>query len=546
MKTRTVFLIIAAIALSITLSSCFIMFPGAPENLTVTNVTSSTASLQWSDSSYNVTGFQISRSTDDTNYVSIASVGKSVNVYTDSYLNSGTTYYYRVKAYNNNGYSGWSNTATAVTSQVVPAAPTNLQATDVTHTSLTLSWNESSNNVDWFTVWRKSGSQSFTECATVSATTTKYTDSNLDQWTTYSYSITANNKAGNSPYSNTVTPVRPGTLKWKASTGGYVASSPALSDTGNVYFASDDGYLYSYSSNGSFQYKAQTFSNTPINIFLNPVSDAYYSTDSGKISDIAPNGTARWTFSVGNQIFAPAIQSSGRIFFTTQSGSVMTTISGSTPTTFFHAYENITTPIVSDGSYLYFGTTNGVYKVSETDGDLVWKKNFYTQITALALGTNLLYVGTSSGYVYAIDPQSDGSMWSANLPSAISNSFAVDSNGIVYTAVGDTLYAINGGFVAWSYKAGGTIHSTPAIGTDGTIYFGSDNGYLYALNPNGTLAWTFQTGASVKTSPAIGTDGTVYFGSDDGYLYAINSQSDGLMNSSWPMYRQDPRHTGVR
>ncbi len=546
MKIKMLLLITTIFVLSIILSGCFIMFPAAPKNLVVTNVTSNSVSLQWTDSSNNIIGFQIARSSDGVNYVGVTSVGGKVNVYTDSNLKPNTTYFYKVRAYNKNGYSNWSNPATAITKQVIPSAPTNLHIIDVTHTSVTFSWNELSDNVDWFTIWRKSGMQRFAKCATVSATTTKYTDSNLDQWTSYSYVVTAHNSAGDSSYSNMITPVRPGTLKWKISTGGNVNSSPSISTTGNVYFASKDGYLYTCNSIGDLRYKIQAFSSMPINILLNLVSDAYYSTKDGTISNIAPNGTVKWTFQIGSPIFAPAIMPNGRIFFTAQSGSVMTTISGSTPTVFFHAYENITTPIVSDGSYIYFGTTNGVYKVDKTNGDLVWKKNFYAKITALALGTNIIYVGTAPGYVYAIDTQSDGSVWSKALPGAINNSFVVDNNGVVYTAIGKTLYAIKGGLVLWSFKANGIIHSTPAIGDDGTIYFGSNDGCLYAVNKDGKLAWTFQTGGPVETSPAIDTNGTIYFGSDDGYLYAINSQSRGLMNSSWPMYRGNARHSGMR
>ncbi|MGC9001283.1 PQQ-binding-like beta-propeller repeat protein, partial [Caldisericum sp.] len=40
-------------------------------------------------------------------------------------------------------------------------------------------------------------------------------------------------------------------------------------------------------------------------------------------------------------------------------------------------------------------------------------------------------------------------------------------------------------------------------------------------NNNGTLKWKFQTGGWVYSSPAIASDGTVYVGSDDNYLYAI-------------------------
>jgi outer membrane protein assembly factor BamB len=56
--------------------------------------------------------------------------------------------------------------------------------------------------------------------------------------------------------------------------------------------------------------------------------------------------------------------------------------------------------------------------------------------------------------------------------------------------------------------------------------------------------WEFETGGGVVSSPAIGSDGTVYVGSDDNRLYAINTESLGLAKSPWPMRGQNARHTG--
>ena len=46
------------------------------------------------------------------------------------------------------------------------------------------------------------------------------------------------------------------------------------------------------------------------------------------------------------------------------------------------------------------------------------------------------------------------------------------------------------------------------------------------------------------SSPAIGSDGTVYVGSWDHKLYAIKTDSKGRAKSLWPMRGQNARHTG--
>lgn len=81
------------------------------------------------------------------------------------------------------------------------------------------------------------------------------------------------------------------------------------------------------------------------------------------------------------------------------------------------------------------------------------------------------------------------------------------------------------GTLAWRYQAGGAINSSPALALDGTVYFTSRDGYLYALNPDSSLKWRYNTGGTTDNSPAIGPDGTIYLGVSDG-LCAITPEGD--------------------
>ncbi len=124
---------------------------------------------------------------------------------------------------------------------------------------------------------------------------------------------------------------------------------------------------------------------------------------------------------------------------------------------------------------------------------------------------------------------SDGSLrWRIGLSGAsIASSPAIAQDGTIYfgTLTGSTegyIYAINpNGTLKWRFSGGNFITSDPAIGPDGTIYIGSFNTYLFAMNPDGTLKWSFKTGDIIKGQASIAADGTVYIGSFDQYLYAL-------------------------
>ena len=86
----------------------------------------------------------------------------------------------------------------------------------------------------------------------------------------------------------------------------------------------------------------------------------------------------------------------------------------------------------------------------------------------------------------------------------------------------------------WEFPTFDEVTSSPAVGSDGTVFFGSLDGYVYAVNPSGSLKWQYPsaTEAGIEhgidgASPAIGSDGMVYIGGYDGYLYAI--RADGTL-----------------
>jgi outer membrane protein assembly factor BamB len=81
------------------------------------------------------------------------------------------------------------------------------------------------------------------------------------------------------------------------------------------------------------------------------------------------------------------------------------------------------------------------------------------------------------------------------------------------------------------------------VAADGTIYVGSDDGYAYAINSNGSLRWRLHVGECVRAAPFIAEDGSIYVYSTDGWFYALEG-SAGPAKSAWPMFRNNARRTG--
>ena len=95
------------------------------------------------------------------------------------------------------------------------------------------------------------------------------------------------------------------------------------------------------------------------------------------------------------------------------------------------------------------------------------------------------------------------------------------------------------GDLKWSFPTGGAIATCPALDYDGTVYVGSTDWKVYALEgPTGAKKREFLTGGEVRSSTALGADGTVYVG------LSLEGGSAGLAESAWPKFRRDGRNTG--
>lgn len=178
--------------------------PAAPSNLGATAASQTGINLTWTDNSTDETNFKIERSPDGaTGWAQIDLVGANVTTYANGGLTCGTPYYYRVRATNANGDSGYSTTANATTVVCSPAAPTGLRATAASPTQINLLWTDASNNETGFKIERSpDGVNGWSQIGTVGANVTTYANTGLTSNPPYFYRVRATNAGGDSVYSN--------------------------------------------------------------------------------------------------------------------------------------------------------------------------------------------------------------------------------------------------------------------------------------------------------------------------------------------------------
>jgi outer membrane protein assembly factor BamB len=326
-------------------------------------------------------------------------------------------------------------------------------------------------------------------------------------------------------------------LYWKFQTGGPIKSSPVAS-AGMVFVASTDGYLYAVNAtNGAkiWDFWIGTDANSPTvangKVFITSASGTLYAIN-------MYTGVEAWNQSLGEEagFGAPLIVGS-RVFVNgNQTVFVFNEAVGVSlyNVPLFHA--NGIAPLTYDEGLIV------VVALRETGIDVngfaanTGEIYFMVVMAESDIGTVKSGATIGDGKTFVVTVNLNGSStifglnefgmrgWESRVDGVTEASPAFAYN-TVYIPTSNATYALDAenGTVKWSRPLdGGYSVSSPAV-ADGKVYFGLDNGYVYALDAlTGDIIWSYKTEGAVQSSPAI-SDGLLFVGSNDGNLYAIGT-----------------------
>ncbi|MDR0336666.1 MAG: S8 family serine peptidase [Planctomycetaceae bacterium] len=172
--------------------------PETPTNLAIITVANSSAThntvtLQWRDNSQNENGFELQYSIDDGNTWTFSNDQLTANQ-TQIFVSvtTGIVYQFRIRAVNELGESGWSETVTMpIEKPLKPAMPTGFKAAVSGSQQITVSWNAVSNATAYRIERSLSANSGWSEV--YSGNNLSFADTGLDSSTKYYYRVYALN-----------------------------------------------------------------------------------------------------------------------------------------------------------------------------------------------------------------------------------------------------------------------------------------------------------------------------------------------------------------
>jgi outer membrane protein assembly factor BamB len=195
-------------------------------------------------------------------------------------------------------------------------------------------------------------------------------------------------------------------------------------------------------------------------------------------------------------------------------------------------------PVISnDGSRIYIGSAdNTLYALNAADGTQVASTDFSFSIAQPITSTALVahraegevvFVGAGDGTFYGLT--STGTAQPTNWPNGvggiISGSPNIGADGTLYlTSLSAVFVGVCPNGITRFVSATAGSQSSPAQGPDGTLYFGTDDNELHAIQPTGTISWSFSASGPILTAPVfdIATN-SIYVADGSGRVFKVET-----------------------
>ncbi len=291
---------------------------------------------------------------------------------------------------------------------------------------------------------------------------------------------------------------------------GRIATGPGDS----IFFITRDGVLHGLNSSGKEIMHRDAYGSSPAVL---PDGTVLAMSSSSQLAAIAPDGGTLWHLEIGASE-GPLAASDSAIYASV--GSDLVSISTAGSLNWRVGVGPVSTAATTpDG--IVVGTARGAVNSLASDGGVLWTFQPDGGFSgSVAYADDVVYAGSASGGVYAVDSRTGNPLWHVNPAHAVTAGPAVAPSGTIF-AGGDTVYGVSSdGQLRWqdaTLKPGAA--GLCVLGNDGV--FDAATGDVGAvLMGDGSYVWSAR-GFGKITTAASSPSGILYVGTSTGRIFAV-------------------------
>lgn len=317
--------------------------------------------------------------------------------------------------------------------------------------------------------------------------------------------------------------------------GAQVTGAAAV-DARGVYVGAHDGTLYAFDR--ALQLRSRWSLGGPVfgSVVIAPDGALLVGSDGGALHSVGPGGEQRFAYDVGAPVdTAVAVAAPGVLV---AGGRVLHALdaAGALRWSFEARGKIFTTAALDPQGVIHFAAQDHVLYALGPDGVARWRLEVGHDIDGgpMLLPDGRVIVGDDGGVVRCVRPGGVVA-WERSLGGHVRAPPALGAADTVLINVHGPRARLVGldpddGGLRFEYMFGpadgsavGT-RSGPLVDRDGNIYVGAHDDRLHALDARGQRRWTFTTAGDIDASPVLSAEGTLYFGSRDGFFYGIRRE----------------------
>lgn len=320
---------------------------------------------------------------------------------------------------------------------------------------------------------------------------------------------------------------KPRKLKWSFKAKKAIHTSP-IAAYSTVYFGCDAGIVHAVDAQSGKEKWQHEIGGI---VYATPAIDkgvVYIGSLKRKLFALhATTGEKLWDFAVRGEIKSSAAVVDGIVFFASVDKHVYAVDVKKRNLLWKYKTNGgiLSSPVIKNNVLYIASKDKHIYALHYTSGKLLWKykSNREFEYATPAVYGNYIHFASIDGAFYSLS-MSGKQKLRYETPESIYASpcllqgiaYIVNKNGECYGI------HLQSGKKIWEAEVNNPVSTSPIV-TSKSIYFTCQDGYIYELDrKNGQQTWSYNIGIEItKSSPMIYRD-TLYFGGDNGYLYAFD------------------------